>query len=175
MEQRMEAPSKQAMLTSGIDYVPRVPLVSLFDLSCPMCKHVIRSCPKSVSGRSMPNVNMDDPTWKSAVNYCCFLRLESYDSTTQQLAIRVYGPLTGTGVPEDLTKRGCCIEVEFTTPNAKLVDSTMNTGGNYLLVRCTCDFTISSSYVELVARIREGSSGTIVVQMKHRVIIRQDT
>ena len=170
----MAAPNKQPVLTSGIDYVPRVPLVSLFDLCCPICKHVIRKCPKSVSERLMSNVNMDDPTWKSAVNYCCFVRLDSYDSATQQLSIRVYGPLTGKGVAEDLTKRGCSIEVEFTSPNAKLVDSTMNASGNYLLARCTCDFTVNSSYMELVTRIREGNSGSIIAHMKHRVILRQE-
>ena len=109
--------------------------------------------------------------WKSAINYCCFIRLDSYDNTTQRLVIRVYGPLTGKGVPEDLRKRGCTIEVEFTTSNVKDIDSTMDPSGKFLLTSCTCDFTSNSSFIELVTRIRETDSGTITAQMKHRIII----
>ena len=167
----MMCPARQPVLTTGLDFVPRVPLVAWYSLLCPRCRAPVRSHAASVAERALRHVDADAPCWRSAVNHACFVRVEAYDRGTRRLRLRVCAPLGGRGTPVDLRARGTHIEA-VCGADARAVECTRAPDGTHLRVACTWD---ARAGVPLVVRARvcDDRTGAVQTELVHHVLLLQ--
>ena len=170
LDQRMALPTKQPVLTTAIEGVPRVPLVAWCDRVCPVCRGAVQRHPSDIAQRTLARADLDDPRWQSAVNHACFVRLCGYDSSSRQLSFRVYPPLRGTGSKEQQRGLWAHATIEAVcTHNADDVECGMEQGGRFLLVRCRSDLA-SVPFVEVETRLVETETHKVLSAMAHRIV-----
>ena len=167
----MKWPSKQPVLTTGLDFVPREPLVAWCGLLCPRCRAPVRTRPASIAERALRHADADAACWRSAVNCAPVVRVEAYDRTTRRLVLRVCAPLCGRGTPTDLRARGAHLAAVCGAP-ATAVECTPASDGAFLRVCCTWDARTTTPLV-VRARLCDDKTEDVLVEIEYQVSLVQ--